>query len=104
MGSNIDREAVYVPQAGETLVLYGEAKGKTSRWAFQMSENGIWVPGTDFHLQLKGKIIGADFTTHVDDRVARQRESINRLLEHLKVHCPKLLGHGECDQIGALAI
>lgn len=100
----IDREAVYLPQAGELLVVYGEVKGKTSRWGFQVSENGIWIPGTDFSLQLKGKILGADFTTQVDDRVARQRESINRLLEHLKTHCPKLLGTGECDQIGALSL
>lgn len=99
----IDRDAVYTPEQGRTMVIGGETGGKTTHWAFQMTQNGIWLPRGEWMMQLTGRIVAANFATGVDDRVERQRQSIEQMLEHLKVHCPALLGMGDCEHIGRVS-
>lgn len=102
--SQIDRKALYTPRKGEALFIRGslmeEGKARTTQWVFKMQSNGIWVPGADYSMQLTGQVIGANFASGEDDRVAQQRKSIDIMLDHLKAHCPRLLGLGDCDHIG----
>lgn len=95
----IERDAVYAPRRGEILMIRGEQKGKTTQWGFQLSQEGLWVPGTEWGISLTGKIIGASFPTGIDDRIVQQRRSIDLMLDHLKDHCPKLQGKGDCAHI-----
>ena len=96
----INRDAVYTPNKGEVLVVRGAVGGKTTNWALQMSEAGLWLPNRPWTVQLTGQIRGAEFMTGVDDRIERQRLSIDAMLDHLKVHCPQLLGTAKCEYIG----
>jgi hypothetical protein len=100
----IDRKAIYTPRKGDDLIIRGWAesggKSHTTQWNFRMTQQGLWTPGADFGMSLIGKIIDANFLTAEDDRVKQQRKSIDLMLDHLKIHCPKLLGTGDCEMIG----
>jgi len=100
----IDRKAIYTPRKGEVLFIRGSVMAdghqRTTQWGFQMTGNGIWTPGADYNMQLIGKIIGANFAAAEDDRIAQQRRSIDLMLDHLRDHCPKLMGTGDCVHIG----
>jgi len=102
---SIDRKAIYTPRRGDALIIRGQTvldgKPSTTQWGFQMTSQGLWVPGADFQMQLTGKIIGANLPRAEDERIAQQRRSIDMMLDHLKDHCPKLQGTGECSHIGA---
>lgn len=52
------------------------------------------------HIQLIGKIKGADFDEGIDGRVTRQRKSIDRLLDHVKAHCPEFNSGQACEHNG----
>lgn len=96
----LNRLAVYAPKKGEMLTIRGAVEGQTALWAFRMSQEGLWLPKLQWGMQLTGVIQGADFNPAIDERIANQRQSIESLLEHLKIHCPKLTGTGECGHIG----
>lgn len=98
--SSIDRKAVYTPRKGEILYVRGDVEGKTTQWALQMTQAGIWIPRMDWGIQIVGRIIGSHFPTGLDDRIDQQRKSIDLMLDHLKDHCPKLMGIGDCKHIG----
>ena len=100
----LDRKAIYTPRKGDTLIIRGQAlidgRMQTTQWGFQMTQVGIWVPGSDYGMRLDGKIIGANIPKAEDERIAQQRQSIDIMLDHLKEHCPKLNGTGDCKHIG----
>lgn len=99
----INKSAVFTPRKGDTLIIRGEmmldGRSRTSQWAFRLNQQGMWLPRGEYGIQLTGNIIGASLPEGVDDRIAQQRKSIDIMLDHLKAHCPKLLGTGECEHI-----
>jgi hypothetical protein len=83
----------------QIVTLRTTVDNKTSLWAVNTREM-LWVPGQgNFAFSLTGNIIGAEFNEAVDERISNQRESITRLLDHLRQHCPGLLGTGKCPHI-----
>lgn len=116
--AEINRDAVRAPGPDDLLMVTFTIEGKTAAWAVRtMSFRGLFAEPTkklgdpeqkvitvpargDDEFRLEGRIIGANFLTGIDRRLDVQRRSIERLLEHLKVHCPKLNHNGECEFIG----
>lgn len=99
----LDRNALYVPTTGEILTVMGTKDDQTVAWAVQMTAQAE-SPLLDMMyvgLVLRGKIIGARFETGLDSRVRTQKESIDRLMEHLKVHCPALREAAPCHWMEA---
>lgn len=97
-----DRDAVALLLPNQIATVRLTVDNRTAYWAVN-TKDMLWLPGQgNFAFQLTGNIIGAEFNPALDERVANQRQSINDLLGHLKIHCPKLLGTGECARIGAL--
>lgn len=93
----LDRKALYVPAPQEILTVMGTLDSHTVTWALSLTEPGTWAPRPHGdHLTLKGRVIAARFETGLDSRLRTQAESIERLLTHLKNHCPALLGTGPC--------
>ena len=98
----IDRNAIRDLRAQEIITVRTSVDNKTVLWAVNVTDM-LWIPGQgNFAFTISGNIIGAEFNEALDERIANQRQSIDGLLEHLKAHCPKLLGTGECDRIGAV--
>jgi len=54
----------------------------------------------DGAVAITGPIRGADFAVMTDGQLELQRESINRLLNHVKYHCP-IVGAAEPHGNGA---
>jgi hypothetical protein len=98
----IERDAIRQILQQEVVTLRLTTDNKTAIWAVN-TKDMLWLPGNGaFAFQLTGNVIGAEFNEALDERIANQRTSIEDLLGHLKIHCPKLLGTGECGRIGAL--
>lgn len=96
----LNPDAIYTPRKGEMLLIRGDMNGKNVDWGYKLTEAGVWVPGTErFQLRLEGRIIGSSFIEGLDARLAQQRKSIDLMLDHLKEHCPKLIGSGDCPHI-----
>lgn len=96
----LNRNAIYIPSLNEILIVRGSLDNKTTSWALNVSRFA-WATGSEpYSLHLSGRIIGAEFSDAIDERIATQRKSIDLMLDHLKVHCPKLLGTGSCGHIG----
>ena len=90
--NNMDRQAVYLPPMGEILVVRGSIGSRTTLWNLKVLRSS-WLPSSangEFPIRLSGNITGAEFRDDVDERVTNQKASINRLLDHLKHHCPNL--------------
>ena len=87
---NLRREAIYTPQTNELLVVRGTLDSRTVNWMVSVG-SVKWAPGTGpYEMRLAGRIIGADFNEAIDERIDNQRRSINRLMDHLRAHCPDL--------------
>jgi hypothetical protein len=98
----IERNAVVLLLPNEIATMRVSVGNKTAFWAVNTKQM-LWVPGAGpFAFELQGNIIGAEFNEALDERVSNQRKSIDEMLSHLKVHCPKLMGTGDCSRIGAL--
>lgn len=92
----INESALIVPpKDGLTLVTFA-IEDKSICLAVKVDEATFEV-GTI--LSLNGPVKGANFLTGIDKRLDNQRRSIERLLAHLKHHCPALAGKGvlACD-------
>jgi hypothetical protein len=72
---------------------------RTASWVVRVDAGGH-LDSRSGALTLRGTIKSARWGLLDDGRVERQRDSIDRLLNHLKVHCPELLGTGQCRHIG----
>lgn len=89
-GPTVDRSAIYTPQPNELLLVRGEVAGRTVQWALAVSQ-AQFAPGpVPFDLVLNAQIVAAQFNDALDLRLTEQKASINRLLEHLRHHCPDL--------------
>jgi hypothetical protein len=51
------------------------------------------------NLAFGGKVKDYILDSRTDSRLSNQADSINRLLAHLKHHCPKLRDLAECDYV-----
>lgn len=87
--TDIEREAIYTPTLGETLMVSGETAGRTTNWLLSVKDCA-WVPGGDYRLGITGQITAARFNLTTDLLRDTQKASISRLLRHLKHHCPAL--------------
>lgn len=95
----IEPEAIYTPSPDEILVINGQTpNGRTANWLLKV-DAASWGPHGG-GLTLIGRLEAARLNITTDLLRDHQKASINRLLAHLKLHCPQLLGEGTCDQIG----
>lgn len=99
-----EKEAVYLPRANERLIITATApldKPTSVWWTFALSADGIWIPkGAKQELRLQGEIAAAKIADGLDSRISNQKESIDRLLDHLKHHCPQLIdGKTKCPHM-----
>ena len=94
----INRDAIYLPTKNELVVVRGSNANQTTEWAFNI-DLAQWIPGGKFTLELSGRIIGADFNTDLDSRVSNQKATIDRLLDHVRAHCPQLQARGTCPHL-----
>lgn len=96
----INRTSIFSPKPGALLGIRATnpADEKTHNWNFQL-ERGVWLPSDRraYALKLEGHVIAAGTAEGIDQRLENQRAAIDRLLDHLKVHCPKLAHGGECE-------
>ena len=97
----INEDALRIPDAGLVLVEVRFASGKdgTSSWLIRpetmtLLRDGKGVPT----ISLAGEITDAGWASHGDGRLDRAIDNSNRLLSHLRKHCPALLGTGECNE------
>jgi len=84
---------------GEVLEVRRSVGGKTVVYIVKVGAGAIL---TDDLISVRGEVVKAvnqSATCLVDDRLQTQRESISRLLTHLKEHCPSLNGSGRCDHV-----
>jgi hypothetical protein len=60
-------------------------------WNYKVAK-AQWLLSGDatYMLEMTGQITGAEFFNGVDERLANQKASIDRLMAHLKHHCPDL--------------
>jgi hypothetical protein len=86
----MEREAIYKPESQEILVVRGLLDRRTVMWSYNVSKAEWLASPEPFTLQMTGRIIGAEFFDGIDERLANQKASIDRLLKHLKHHCPDL--------------
>lgn len=104
----VERAAIYTPQPNELLLVRGEVSGRSVDWALAISQVQ-WAPGSlPFDLTVSGRIVAATFNDQLDLRLLENKRSIDRLLAHLKHHCPDLraqLGDifTRCDWEGTVA-
>lgn len=96
----INRTSIFSPKPGALLGIRvtNAADSTTHNWNFQL-QRGVWVPGDRraYSLKLEGQVIAAGPAEGIDQRLANQRASIDRLSNHLKRHCPTLLHGGPCE-------
>jgi len=99
----LDRTALYVPTPPEIMTVLGTKDKATVAWALQVTRPAVFELNqtSPAEIILQGNIVGARFETGLDSRIRTQRESIDRLLEHLKTHCPALLRAEVCPWMEA---
>jgi hypothetical protein len=95
----INEAAMQLPPVGQVVMITFEVEGKTICIAGRVGEANF-SEGNSF--SLTAPIFGANFLAGIDRRLDQQRRSIERLLEHLKHHCPALQGKGmlSCPHYG----
>lgn len=95
----INRTSIFSPKPGALLGIRvtNTADSTTHNWSFQL-QRGVWVPGDRraYAIKLEGQVIAAGPAEGIDQRLANQRDSIDRLLKHLEKHCPRFVS-GECE-------
>lgn len=81
---------------GDTVTLTYTRDGKTYAQVMQVTSVSAFrgVSGVN------GEVTHEGFLEGIDRRLDNQRQSIDSLLGHLNKHCPKLLGVGQCEEIG----
>lgn len=101
----IDRDAIFTPVRGVNVVIgaiHPEGQRET-RWTVRLDDQLLWVPSqrqTDlWQFSLTGHVTDSQFFASIDERLKNQRDSIDRMLKHLKQHCPQLLGQGSCEHM-----
>lgn len=72
---------------------------RTASWVVRSEGTGQHLDSRSGIVVLRGQIMSARWGLLDDGRVERQRDSIDRLLVHLKQHCPELLGSGKCEHL-----
>lgn len=94
----MDEKAIYLPEVNEILVVRGTLNGNTVMWSLKV-DRARWLSSPLPHqLELVGRITGAEIYAGLDERIARQREIIDRLMKHLWHHCER---PGACDWEGS---
>jgi hypothetical protein len=90
MVGRLDKTAIYTPQTGQLLVVRGEAADRTVQWLLKLREPARWSPQPEpYVITIHGTVVGAQFSTEIDERIANQKASIDRLLKHVREHCPE---------------
>jgi hypothetical protein len=100
----IDIGAVFSPPEGTRMFLDGiNFDGRQVRWTIQLDNGVLWVPNKmqehPWEFNLHAHIVDAQFFASIEDRLKNQRESIDRLVNHLKEHCPQLIGVRSCEHM-----
>lgn len=99
----IDGDAIHTPGQNAKMWLAGLLGSREVRWDIILDDQVLWVPNQSqkhpWEFNLHAHIVKASFVAGVDERVANQREAITRLAEHLKQHCPQLMGQGSCEHM-----
>jgi hypothetical protein len=86
-----------VPKRGEAITVHYSRDDKT--YAAVLLVDNIRFESTNT-LVITGQVRGAGELKGIDSRLDNQKQAIDRLLDHLKVHCPALTGEGKCTHVG----
>lgn len=73
-------------------------QGRSFAYSVKLDEAGASMLGD--HIILSGMAMNSGYLDGIDKRLDNQRKSIDGLLSHLKVHCPRLRGEGSCSHGG----
>lgn len=72
---------------GEVIEIRRTVAGRTASYAVRVQRG--WMPGDGSgQFNVAGELVASGFSAATDSMLDRQRDSINRLLEHVKHHCP----------------
>lgn len=99
------RELLALPEDGDLLEIRAEssvrldAGRRTVSWVVKFVEGSLDTRSGLATLTVRIK--NARWSGDVDGRVTRQRESIDMLLAHLRLHCPELQNTGNCQHLSA---
>lgn len=96
----LEGEAMAIVPAGELVEIRVPVGARTASIVFRLTKD--WEPATSGEVEtarLTGEVAGAMWSMADDGRIDRQRASIDRLLAHLKKHCPELMGAGQCAHL-----
>lgn len=106
----VEQGALWHPPVGEIIVVQTDVprlgrEGKdVAQWMIRLTEPG--VPERALYttlpsVTLTGNIEHAKLAGGLTAQAERQRDSINRLLDHLKQHCPGLNGFSQCPHLAS---
>lgn len=102
---DLDKDAIFTPLRGQVILITATNDDrKEVHWRVRLDNSLLWTPNNGerdlpWTFSLSGHIVGAQFFTSLDQRLTNQRESIDRLMNHLAKHCPQLMGQGSCDHM-----
>lgn len=106
--TGIDQNAFWVPPQGDTIVVQTTVPGHgLAQWSLLLTNRttvaDLPLPNRQHgkEVTLQGHLIGAALVPGIQLQIDTQRKSIERLLEHLKQHCPELQGLGKCPHRGS---
>jgi hypothetical protein len=73
-------------KAGEILEVRRMVAGKTVTYSVRVEQG--WIGPANGAMHFRGQVKASGWSPGTDAALDRQRASINRLLSHVKVHCP----------------
>lgn len=103
----MDKDAIVTPRRGQRLKINMFEPEKNDpreiTWTLLLDDQALWTPEkmaqNPWEFRLHGHLVDAAFSLSVDQRLANQRDSIDRLVNHLRQHCPQLMGKGSCEHM-----
>lgn len=91
----IDRDLLRQSISDKIMTITYQVDKKTA--AIVLKPSLALIRGTS--IEVIADIRDAGYLEGIDKRLDNQRQSIDRLLEHLKQHCPKLLTGEPCNHL-----
>lgn len=95
----IQQNSIFTPEPGTLLDIRLTDKARTTHnWSVRL-QSSLWVPSDRraWSVRIEGQLQAAAEATGIDQRLDNQRASIDRLLKHLEIHCPRLSSGSACE-------
>jgi hypothetical protein len=87
----LEKVCLVLPEIDSLIEIRFVLRGGNSRtvsWLARLEKGLALTTSEPAFDGLSGRILSAQFSDHVDGRIDRQLEIINRTMSHLKAHCP----------------